>query len=163
MLGQFHAYYKRSFLRWRLCLHAGAVMSVIMHHFKGSFAAVSSLCVHINTKWSVFPVHSGCWLLLYLLSCGCFVHIFTGLPGMVAVRPCPSFPLLSSDMLLLWTSAVLTLLCLLPPGQILHQYAGDVHPVPHYELRCFLPDALAHCLWARQGECEHWTKTPKFP
>lgn len=70
----------------------------VMHHFKGTFAAVSSLRLHVNTNWitGMFPVHRGCSLLLCLLLFGCFVHIFTGLPGMVAVRPCPSSPLLRS-------------------------------------------------------------------
>lgn len=89
---------------------------------------------------------------LLIAALSAFMHIFTGLLGTLAMRPCLSSspplssPLFSSDMLLLWTSTVLTLLCLLPSGQILHQYAGDVHPVPHHELRCFLPNALTHRL-----------------
>lgn len=66
----------------------------------------------------------------------------------------PDGPALSSDMLLLWTSALLALLCLLPSGQVLHQHAGDVHAVPHHELRRVLPHAVPHRLGARQGERE---------
>lgn len=66
----------------------------------------------------------------------------------------------SSDMLLLWTGALLALLCLLSSGQILHQHAGHVHPLPHHELRRVLPHAVPHRLGARQGKCEDWILHP---
>lgn len=74
--------------------------------------------------------------------------------------PVSPVPCLSSDMLLLRTSSLLALLCLLPSGQVLHQHAGHVHPLPHHELRRVLPHAVPHRLRARQGERERRT-TPQ--